>query len=70
MMVLATLLFVGIVTPTKIMDREDLVPNHFLDIALQKLFYLDGLVTQYCANLGQTGVLPIQLEMTEYLLRR
>ncbi|QQK45242.1 Fungal transcriptional regulatory protein, N-terminal [Penicillium digitatum] len=53
--VLATLLFVGIVTPTKIMDREDLVPNHFLDIALQKLFYLDGLVTQYCANLGPSS---------------
>jgi hypothetical protein len=53
--VLATLMFVGIVTPTKITDREDPVPNHFLDTALQKLSYLDGLVTQYCANLGPSS---------------
>ncbi|OQE34911.1 hypothetical protein PENCOP_c015G07646 [Penicillium coprophilum] len=53
--VLAALMFVGIVTPTKITDREDLIPNHFLDAALQKLSYLDGLVTQYCANLGPSS---------------
>ncbi|KXG50957.1 uncharacterized protein PGRI_065290 [Penicillium griseofulvum] len=53
--VLATLMFVGIVTPTKITDREDPVPNHFLDTALQKLSYLDGLVKQYCANLGPSS---------------
>ncbi|KGO73225.1 hypothetical protein PITC_003130 [Penicillium italicum] len=53
--VLATLLFVGIVAPTQITDREDVVPNHFLDVALRKLSYLDGLVTQYCVNLGPSS---------------
>ncbi|KAJ5173647.1 uncharacterized protein N7500_001578 [Penicillium coprophilum] len=53
--VLAALMFVGIVTPTKITDGEDLIPSRFLDAALQKLSYLDGLVTQYCANLGPSS---------------
>lgn len=53
--VFATLMFVGIVKPIKIIDREGDGPNDFLDTALRKLKYLDGLVTQYCANLGPSS---------------
>ncbi|KAJ6150409.1 hypothetical protein N7471_001608 [Penicillium samsonianum] len=67
--VLATLMFVGIVTPTKITDREDLVPNHFLDTALQKLSYLDGLVTQYCANLGSSSTYGALAEASLSIVR-
>lgn len=67
--VLATLMFVGIVTPTKITDREDLVPNHFLDTALQKLSYLDGLVTQYCANLGSPSTYGALAEASLSIVR-
>ncbi|KAK4866000.1 hypothetical protein LT330_008740 [Penicillium expansum] len=67
--VLATLMFVGIVTPTKIIDREDLVPNHFLDTALQKLSYLNGLVTQYCANLGPSSTYGALAEASLSIVR-
>ncbi|KAL2698389.1 hypothetical protein AAEP93_011099 [Penicillium crustosum] len=67
--VLATLMFVGIVTPTKIIEREDPVPNHFLDTALQKLSYLDGLVTQYCANLGPSSTYGALAEATLSIVR-
>ncbi|KAJ5822559.1 hypothetical protein N7447_004899 [Penicillium robsamsonii] len=67
--VLATLMFVGIVIPTKITDREDLAPNHFLDTALQKLSYLDGLVTQYCANLGPSSTYGALAEASLSIVR-
>ncbi|KAJ5519362.1 hypothetical protein N7453_001784 [Penicillium expansum] len=67
--VLATLMFVGIVTPTKIIDREDLVPNQFLDTALQKLSYLNGLVTQYCANLGPSSTYGALAEASLSIVR-
>lgn len=67
--VLATLMFVGIVKPTKITEREDPVPNHFLDTALQKLSYLDGLVTQYCTNLGPSSTYGALAEATLSIVR-
>ncbi|KAJ5375689.1 hypothetical protein N7517_007695 [Penicillium concentricum] len=67
--VLSTLMFVGIVTPTKITDGADLVPNHFLDTALQKLSYLDGLVTQYCANLGPSSTYSALAEASLSIVR-
>ncbi|KAI2671830.1 transcriptional regulator family: Fungal Specific TF [Penicillium roqueforti] len=67
--VLATLMFVGIVIPTKITDREDLVPNDFLDTALQKLSYLDGLVTQYCANVGPSSIYGALAEASLSIIR-
>ncbi|KAJ5201132.1 hypothetical protein N7449_005935 [Penicillium cf. viridicatum] len=67
--VLATLMFVGIATPTKITEREDPVPNHFLNTALQKLSYLDGLVTQYCANLGPSSTYGALAEATLSIVR-
>lgn len=67
--ILATLMFVGIVTPTKITEREGTVPNHFLDTALQKLSYLDGLVTQYCANLGPSSTYGALAEATLSIVR-
>ncbi|KAJ5972975.1 uncharacterized protein N7479_002893 [Penicillium vulpinum] len=67
--VFATLMFVGIVTPTKIFDREGLAPNHFLDTALQTLSYLDGLVTQYCANLGPSSTYGVLAEASLNIVR-
>ncbi|KAF4767531.1 hypothetical protein N7455_011302 [Penicillium solitum] len=67
--VLATLMFVGIVAPTKITEREDPVPNHFLDTALQKLSHLDGLVTQYCANLGPSSTYSALAEASLSIVR-
>ncbi|CAI7565816.1 unnamed protein product [Penicillium viridicatum] len=67
--VLATLMFVGIVKPTKLTEREDPVPNHFLDTALQKLSYLDGLVTQYCTNLGPSSTYGALAEATLSIVR-
>ncbi|KAJ5505027.1 hypothetical protein N7463_007901 [Penicillium fimorum] len=67
--VLATLMFVGIVTPTKIIDRKDLATNHFLDTALQKLSYLGGLVTQYCTNLGPSSTYGALAEASLSIVR-
>ncbi|CAI7601881.1 unnamed protein product [Penicillium glandicola] len=67
--VLATLMFVGIVTPTKITEREDPVPNQFLDTALRKLSYLDGLVTQYCVNLGPSSTYGALAEASMSIVR-
>ncbi|KAJ5116855.1 hypothetical protein N7456_001203 [Penicillium angulare] len=55
-MILATLTFVGIVTPTKIIDAEGLVPNNFLKDGLNQLCSLDQLVTNYCIDLGQSSI--------------
>lgn len=54
--ILATLTFVGIVTPTKILDSEGFVPSSLLDTALQKLCSLDRLVTDYCEKLGPASI--------------
>ncbi|KAJ5353502.1 hypothetical protein N7541_006066 [Penicillium brevicompactum] len=54
-MILATLTFVGIVTPTKILDTEGLVPNNFLNDGLNQLCCLDQLVTNYCIELGPSS---------------
>ena len=54
--ILATLTFVGIVTPTKIIDREGRLTTNLLDIGLRKLCHLDRLVTDYCANLGPSSI--------------
>jgi hypothetical protein len=67
--VFATLMFVGIVTPTKIIEREGVISNHFLDTALQKLRYLDGLVTQYCSNLGPSSTYGALAEASLSIIR-
>jgi hypothetical protein len=52
--VYAILLFDGIAIPAKAFtgSTESIVRHEFLDVGLQKLCFLDGLVKQYCANLG------------------
>ncbi|KAF7591449.1 hypothetical protein BBP40_001552 [Aspergillus hancockii] len=49
--VYAILMFDGIAIPAKDCGKP-LVAHEFLDAGLQKLYRLDGLVRQYCANLG------------------
>ncbi|CAG7958474.1 unnamed protein product [Penicillium salamii] len=55
-MILAILTFVGIVTPTRVIETEGLVRNNLLDTALDQLSYLDQLVKRYFANLGPSSI--------------
>ncbi|CAG8371330.1 unnamed protein product [Penicillium salamii] len=55
-MILAILTFVGIVTPTRVIETEGLVRNNLLDTALDQLCYLDQLVKRYFANLGPSSI--------------
>jgi hypothetical protein len=67
--IIATLTFVGIVIPSKAREMEGLVPHDFLDLALQKLCHLDGLVTQYRENLGPYSTYGGLLEASLNLVR-
>ncbi|KAJ5753476.1 uncharacterized protein N7511_007629 [Penicillium nucicola] len=67
--ILATLTFVGIVTPTKLREMEGFVPPNFLDSALQKLCDLDGLLTQYRKNLGSSSTYSSLLEASLNIIR-
>ncbi|OGE53770.1 hypothetical protein PENARI_c007G04682 [Penicillium arizonense] len=67
--IIATLTFVGIVSPTKVRDMEGVVTHDFLDSALQKLCYLDGLVTQYREHLGPSSTYSALLEASLNLIR-
>jgi hypothetical protein len=67
--IIAILTFVGIVTPSKVREVEDVEPHDFLDSALQKLCYLDGLVTQYRENLGPSSTYSALLEASLNLIR-
>lgn len=68
-MILATLTFVGIVTPTKIIDSEGLVPNNFLNNALNQLCTLNQLVTNYCVELGPSSVYGSLAEASLSIIR-
>lgn len=68
-MILATLTFVGIVTPTKILDSEDFVLDGLLDTALQKLCALDRLVTDYCDKLGPASTYGSLAEASLSIIR-
>lgn len=62
--VYAILLFDGIAIPTKAGSglAEPVEAHEFLDIGLQKLSYLDGLVKEYCATLGSRSTYSSLLE--------
>lgn len=67
--ILATLTFVGIVTPTKIIDKEGLAPSDLLNTALRKLCHLDRLVTNYCTNLGPSSIYGSLAEASLSIIR-
>jgi hypothetical protein len=67
--ILATLTFVGIVTPMKIIEQEGLLPTGLLDTALRKLCHLDRLVTNYCANLGSSSIYGSLAETSLSIIR-
>ncbi|KAK9853462.1 Alpha/beta hydrolase family-domain-containing protein [Penicillium brevicompactum] len=68
-MILATLTFVGIVTPTKIIDTEGLVSNNFLHDGLNQLCCLDQLVTNYCIELGPSSTYGSLAEASLSIIR-
>ncbi|PGH19378.1 hypothetical protein AJ80_04019 [Polytolypa hystricis UAMH7299] len=69
--VYAMLMFDGIAFPTKVSGEpiESVIRHEFLDAALQKLQYLDGLVTRYCANLGPSSKYNAALEASLNIAR-
>jgi hypothetical protein len=67
--ILASLTFVGIVTPTKIIDKEGPMPSGLLDTGLRKLCHLDRLVTDYCTNLGSSSIYASLAETSLSIIR-
>jgi hypothetical protein len=67
--ILATITFVGIVTPMKIVENEGFLPTGLLDTGLQKLAHLDRLVTSYCANLGPSSIYGSLAETSLNIIR-
>lgn len=69
--VYAILLFDGIATPTKAGSGSagPIEAHEFLDMGLQKLSYLDGLVKEYCATLGSRSTYGALLEASLSVVR-
>lgn len=64
--VYATLLFDGIVIPTKASFES---AHEFLDIGLQKLCSLDTLVSRYCDTLGSQSIYSVLLKASLTVVR-
>ena len=69
--VYAILLFDGIAIPTKAASGSagPVQGHEFLDMGLQKLSHLDGLVKEYCANLGSRSTYSALLEASLSVVR-
>ncbi|KAE8381197.1 Alpha/beta hydrolase family-domain-containing protein [Aspergillus bertholletiae] len=64
----AILMFDGIATPAKA-NSEVLVAHEFLEMGLQKLNRLTGLVRQYCINLGPHSIYGTTMETSLSVVR-
>lgn len=69
--VYAILLFDGIAIPTEAASRSagPVEGHEFLDMGLQKLSYLDGLVKEYCAHLGSRSTYSALLDASLSVVR-